>query len=168
MVATGGEVRVWRAVGRGADGTVWLWNLPSGNTLHVLSGHIAPVTCDRFTPDGKRILTASEDSTLILWDPREGTPRRAGAAAVQVIVSVGTDGRACTWEASRFKLRSTGTHEDAVTSLAFSPNTPTFLTGSADKTLKLWDYRTGRCVETLLGNRDVVHAVSVARTARSS
>lgn len=56
--------------------------------------------------------------------------------------------------------------QDAVTSLSFSPHTPTFLTGSADKTLKLWDYRTGTCLRTLLGNRDVVHAVAVSRDGR--
>lgn len=263
--------------------------------MHVLSGHTAPVTCGRFTPDGappvftlvgrhserlfaptgKKILTASEDSTLILWDPRTGQPVHklspsdarfrldgginclainpastvavlggaegglravnlvqgsvlaqmegheegasiemvafneiptvggASGASVTVIVSVGTDGRVCTWEASGFRLRNTGTHEvsrpsetsslalaptarlrharvelkqlrltlaplpqDAVTSLSFSPHTPTFLTGSADKTLKLWDYRTGSCLRTLLGNRDVVHAVSVSRDGR--
>ncbi|BGO95031.1 hypothetical protein NBRC10512_006505 [Rhodotorula toruloides] len=222
----------------GADGTVWLWNLPSGETMHVLSGHTTPVTCGRFTPDGKKILTGSEDSTLILWDPRTGQPVHklspsdarfrlegginclainpastvavlggaegglravnlvqgsvlaqmegheegasiemvafneiptiggASGASVTVIVSVGTDGRVCTWEASGFRLRNTGTHEDAVTSLSFSPHTPTFLTGSADKTLKLWDYRTGSCLRTLLGNKDVVHAVSVSRDGR--
>ena len=31
--------------------------------------------------------------------------------SVTVMVSVGTDGRVCTWEASGFKLRSTGAHE---------------------------------------------------------
>ncbi|GAA5866081.1 hypothetical protein JCM8547_000590 [Rhodosporidiobolus lusitaniae] len=227
-------------VAGGADGTVWVWNLPRGDTMHVLAGHTASVTAGRFTPDGKKILTASEDSTLILWDPRTGSPlwkltsddarfsldgginalainpastvailggaagsiravnlvkgevlaqleghedgasveavafnevptvatTSGGGASVQVIVSVGTDGRVCTWEANGFKLRSTGSHEDAVTSLSFSPHTPTFLTGSADKTLKLWDYRTGTCLKTLLGNRDVVHAVAVSRDGR--
>ncbi|GAA6013333.1 hypothetical protein JCM10207_000858 [Rhodosporidiobolus poonsookiae] len=223
----------------GADGTVWVWNLPKGDTMHVLAGHTTAVTCGRFTPDGKKILTASEDSTLILWDPRTGSAEwkltstdarfaldgginclainpastvailggfagglRAvnlvkgevlaqmegheadasveqvafndvaagvgGQASVQVIVSVGTDGRVCTWEASGFRLRSTGSHEDAVTSLTFSPlpTAPYFLTGSADKTLKLWDYRTGACLRTLLGNRDIVHAVAVSRDGR--
>ncbi|BGP57761.1 hypothetical protein JCM8202_002413 [Rhodotorula sphaerocarpa] len=225
----------------GADGTVWVWNLPSGTTMHVLSGHVTPVTCGRFTPDGKKIVTASEDSTLILWDPRTGeaihkltsadarfrlegginclavnpsstvaivggaegglravnlvqgtvlaqmegheegasieqvafneiptvnTGPNSAAPSVTVMVSVGTDGRVCTWEASGFRLRSSGAHEDAVTSLSFSPHTPTFLTGSADKTLKLWDYRTGTCLRTLLGNRDVVHAVAVSRDGR--
>ncbi|KAM0786878.1 hypothetical protein ACM66B_002303 [Microbotryomycetes sp. NB124-2] len=219
----------------GADGTVWLWNLPTGVTMHVLSGHTAPVTCGRFTPDGKRIVTCSEDSTLIYWDPRtgeaihkitasdarfrleaginavavnpastvavvagaeggmravnlvqgtvlqqmegheEGASIEAvafsevptvGAASLTVLVSVGTDGRVCTWEASTFKLRSTGSHEDAVTSLAFAPGTTTFVTASADKTLKVWDYRRGTTIKTLLGPRDVIHACAVSKDGK--
>ena len=203
--------------------------------MQVLSGHIASVTCGRWTPDGKKVVTCSEDSTLILWDPRDGSVIHklvasdarfslddginclsvnptstvaivggasgglravsltagqvlaqmqghvegssveaiaysevpiVGAASVVVIVSVGTDGRVCTWEANTFKLRATGTHEDAVTSLAFSPGTTTFVTGSADKTLKIWDYRTGACEKTLLGHRDVIHGCSVSKDGK--
>ena len=50
-----------------------------------------------------------------------------------------------------------------MTSLAFAPSTNTFVTASADKTLKVWDYRRGTSEQTLLGHRDVVHAVSVSR-----
>lgn len=39
----------------------------------------------------------------------------SGAASVTVVVSVGTDGRVCTWEANTFKLRSTGLHEVCLT-----------------------------------------------------
>ncbi|GAA5923607.1 hypothetical protein JCM1841_001298 [Sporobolomyces salmonicolor] len=130
------------AVLGGAEGGLRAVNLVQGTVLAQMEGH--------------------EEGASVEMVAFNEVPRTGGAAAVQVIVSVGTDGRVCTWEASGFKLRSTGTHEDAVTSLAFSPNTPTFLTGSADKTLKLWDYRTGQCVKTLLGNRDIVHAVSVS------
>ncbi|KAL8292441.1 hypothetical protein RQP46_001053 [Phenoliferia psychrophenolica] len=219
----------------GADGTVWLWSLPTGNTLHVLSGHIASVTCGRFTPDGKKIVTCSADGVMILWDPRTGEAAFkllpadarfrldggitcvaintactvaicggaqgglravnlvqgtvlaqmaghedgasieaiafsevpiAGAASVTVLVSVGTDGRVCTWEANTFKLRSTGLHEDAVTFLAFAPGTTSFITSSADKTLKVWDYRRGSCEQTLLGHRDVIHCCAVSRDGK--
>jgi ribosome assembly protein SQT1 len=53
--------------------------------------------------------------------------------------------------------------QDAVTSLAFSPGTTTFVTGSADKTLKIWDYRRGSCEKTLLGHRDVIHSCAVSK-----
>jgi len=34
------------------DSTVWLWQLPSGNTMQVFAGHTGPVQCGEFTPDG--------------------------------------------------------------------------------------------------------------------
>lgn len=31
--------------------------VPTGNTLYVLTGHIAPVTCGAWTPDGSLVLS---------------------------------------------------------------------------------------------------------------
>ncbi|THH33176.1 hypothetical protein EUX98_g970 [Antrodiella citrinella] len=56
------------------DSTVWLWQLPSGNTMQVFAGHTGPVQCGDFTPDGKRIITADGDGNLIFWDPRSPSP----------------------------------------------------------------------------------------------
>ncbi|KAK0563830.1 60S ribosomal subunit assembly or modification protein [Tilletia horrida] len=56
------------------DGTVWMWQLPAGNVMQVFSGHTSACTCGQWTPDGKRLLTASEDASLLLWDPRVATP----------------------------------------------------------------------------------------------
>ncbi|KAE8231978.1 hypothetical protein CF326_g2998 [Tilletia indica] len=56
------------------DGTVWMWQLPSGNVMQVFSGHTAACTSGQWTPDGKRLLTASEDASLFLWDPRSNLP----------------------------------------------------------------------------------------------
>ncbi|KZP23817.1 WD40 repeat-like protein, partial [Athelia psychrophila] len=56
------------------DSTVWLWQLPSGTTMQVFSGHACPVQCGEFTPDGKRIVTADAEGTLMLWDPRSPAP----------------------------------------------------------------------------------------------
>ncbi|GAA5939230.1 WD40 repeat domain-containing protein [Sporobolomyces koalae] len=131
----------------GAEGGLRAVNLIQGTVLAQMTGH--------------------EEGASIEMVAFNEVPKAGGAAAVTVVVSVGTDGRVCTWEASSFRLRSTGSHEDAVTSLSFSPHTPTFLTGSADKTLKLWDYRTGSCVKTLLGNRDIVHAVSLSADGKT-
>ncbi|ESK94637.1 ribosome biogenesis protein sqt1 [Moniliophthora roreri MCA 2997] len=56
------------------DSTLWLWQLPSGNTMQVFAGHTAAVQCGEFTPDGKRIISACADGTFILWDPRSPSP----------------------------------------------------------------------------------------------
>ena len=69
-----------------------------------------------FSPDGKRIVTASEDKTARLWDAETG--KQIGAPLVG--------------------------HEDGVTSAAFSPDGKRIVTASADKTARLWDAETGK------------------------
>lgn len=53
-----------------SDSNVWMWNIPSGAVMNVFSGHTGPVTCGRWTHDGKKLITASEDGSLLVWDPR--------------------------------------------------------------------------------------------------
>jgi WD40 repeat protein len=38
--------------------------------MNMFVGHAGPVTCGGFSPDGKLILTASEDATLRVWNPK--------------------------------------------------------------------------------------------------
>jgi WD40 repeat protein len=42
--------------------------------MQVFSGHGSPIQCGSFTPDGKRIVTADAEGTLIYWDPRSPAP----------------------------------------------------------------------------------------------
>ena len=78
-----------------------------------------------FSPDGKRIVTASEDKTARLWDAETGKP-------------IGEP--------------LTG-HTDGVSSAAFSPDGKRIVTASADKTARLWDAETGKPIgEPLTGH----------------
>ncbi|TYJ51323.1 hypothetical protein B9479_008109 [Cryptococcus floricola] len=101
------------------DATVWLWNLPSGNTLNVLSAHTMTSTVGLFTPSGKQLLTASIDSSLILWDPREPSP---------------------IWKSSIFtppNWPDLDPSEHGITALAVSPNGQIAAVGSAGGQVKL-------------------------------
>ena len=51
-------------------------------------------------------------------------------------------------------------HTDWVESVAFSPNGRTIASGSADKTLKVWDVNTGREIRTLTGHTRRVESVA--------
>jgi WD40 repeat protein len=48
--------------------------VPSGQTMQVFSGHTGPVQAGTFAPDGKRLLTGCARGSLILWEPRSGSP----------------------------------------------------------------------------------------------
>lgn len=94
--------------------------------MNVFSGHIAPVTCGKFLPDGKRLLTASEDSTLIVWDPKSSTP-------VHKLTS--SDGR--------FKL------EGGITSIAFNAAGSVAIIGGAAGEVRIVNLTSGQIVTSL-------------------
>jgi len=121
------------------DGTVWMWQLPSGRNMNVFSGHTAPVTCGNFLPDGKRLLTASEDSTLIVWDPKSSTP-------IHKLTS--TDGR--------FKL------EGGITSIAFNASGNVAIIGGASGELRIVNLTSGQIVTSLENHGEEASVEAVA------
>jgi WD40 repeat protein len=49
------------------DGTARLWDAASGKPLVVLHGHEGPVASAAFSPDGAKVVTASDDRTARIW-----------------------------------------------------------------------------------------------------
>jgi WD40 repeat protein/serine/threonine protein kinase len=83
-----------------------------------------------FSPDGRRLASASLDGSLKVWDARTGR-----------------------------KLVAVPTHQDTVWGLAYSPDGRRLATGSWDKTVKVWDALTGQEVLTLR-SKDKVFSVA--------
>ena len=97
----------------GADQTVRLWDLHTGQLLRTLTGHGGTVHAVAFLP-GSRALSAGEDKTVRLWDLASGrdsaptrTPRRSacwrrprtGAGSSRATPS--TPSRSGTWRGGR-------------------------------------------------------------------
>ncbi|KAJ9077545.1 60S ribosomal subunit assembly or modification protein [Entomophthora muscae] len=123
-----------------ADSSIWMFQLPSGQVMNVFSGHSAAVTCGAFTPDGKHIVTGSEDATLILWDPKSARAlwRLTGADA-------------------RF-------HQSAITNLAISDDSTLILSGSVDATAKLITLAAGEIISSFENHTDSVETIGFAHS----
>jgi WD40 repeat protein/serine/threonine protein kinase len=53
-------------------GAVKVWDAQTGRELHTLKGHVAPVGSLAFSPDGKRLASASADLMVKVWETKTG------------------------------------------------------------------------------------------------
>ncbi|MEH1934504.1 MAG: caspase family protein [Nostoc sp.] len=137
-----------------------------------LEGHSAEVLSVSFSPDGKTIVSASNDKTAILWG-RDGRKLRTltGHTGTVRSVSFSPDGKMIAtasfdhtvklWKTSDGTLiRTLNGHTAEVLSLSWSGNGETIATGSADRTAKIWQVSDGHLLRTFSGYRDFVNSVS--------
>jgi WD40 repeat protein len=65
---------------RGADHAVRVWDVTAGKEIGQFKGHQGSITALAFSPDSRRLITGSSDTTLLVWDV--GTLKPVPAAAV--------------------------------------------------------------------------------------
>lgn len=145
--AMGNRTRPLRGDSSIPDNIVTLWNI-SGDSIRNFIGHSAPVRSVAFSPDGKSILTGSDDSSAIIWSTsgallHKFSGHSGGIKSVtfspdgQSILTGSTDGRARLWSISG-SLIQTYAQPAAIYSVAISPDGLTILTGGMNNTLRSW------------------------------
>jgi WD40 repeat protein len=116
----------------------------------------------RFSPDGRRFTTTSEDATARIWDSQTGKaigpPLRHDRKRVltadfspdgQEIVTASQDGSARVWAVESGIERLRFQHGNDVECARFSPDGRLIVTASWDGTARIWDVKTGRSLFTL-------------------
>ncbi len=151
-----------------------------GTTLFTYRGHTNWVWSVAWSPDGKRIASASGDETAQVWDALDGDhlnrynghaasvyavawdPIRGTAALpVERIASASYDKTVQIWDPMFGDHFYTYTgHTDWVWSVAWSPDGRRIASAGGDKTVQVWNASDGGHVYTFRGHAAPVYAVA--------
>lgn len=134
-------------------GVIQFWNLADGKDLGSIHGHTGAIASLAFHPGGKQIASAGADGSVRVWNlptapaslPGDAMPATTAAFTADrsltacvgvlagkptVMIRTTADGK------SKGQLLG---HAAAITSVAFSTDKTKVVTGSTDKTARVWD-----------------------------
>jgi WD40 repeat protein/serine/threonine protein kinase len=164
------------------DNTIKLWSAISGEETRTLKRHLGPVTSVAFSPDGTQIVSGSSDKTIKVWSAISGEETRtltghtgyissvAFSPTGTQIVSGSGDNTIKVWnaisgeETRTLKGHQGGAspydHAGGVSSVAFSPDGTQIVSGSWDRTIKVWNAFRGEETRTLKGHTGDISSVA--------
>ena len=138
--------------------------IPSKHLHSSLNKIKHPINVVRWTPEGRRLLTASTSGEFTLWNGTGfnfETIMQAHDSAIRALeyshsddwlISGDHDGLIKYWQPNFNNVQSITAHSDPIRDLAFSPNDSKFVSASDDSTLKVFDFAMGQMESKLEGH----------------
>jgi WD40 repeat protein len=153
-----------------------LFPLSNATLIHTLVGHQKLVRSVGFTSDSQIIFSASHDKSIRYWQVASGKPQgivyeKAGFVLAnlsknnQLLFTTSEDNSIKIWDANTRKiLHKWNAHSDLINAFVVSPDGHTLISGSRDKTVKVWQLQTnsGKLIHTLIGHQGFVYALAVS------
>jgi WD40 repeat protein len=148
-----------------------VYDLESQERICRCAGHRGEVLAVRFLADGNRLLTASADRTLRVWNPDDGKPLKSiERPAAQQQIELSPDGATLAtvsnrgiqfWSVSNGELDLSHTFDNAkARGIALHPNGRQFAIATEDRTIQFVDLATGQRLITLSGHNDNITALT--------
>lgn len=135
----------------------------------MLSGHTKSVNSVDWSPDEKKLATASLDGTARIWDAQTGNELlmlegHQGRVTLAIwspdgsqIATTGEDGNIRIWNSGNGELlRNIEANNGEVYSLAWAPNSLRIFSGHGDGGIRIWQVDSGKLLETLRGHQGLV------------
>ncbi len=145
----------------------------------VIKAHTASINAVAISADNQTFATASSDSSVSLWNIKTGKhlytffgySQEVQTVALNpktpILVSGDFDGKITTYNIDTkkhcqtfFASNSPTSHKDSVFAVAISKDGKNVVSGSADKTIRLWELETGKLKRTFDGHTDKIWAVA--------
>ncbi len=150
-----------------SGGSRWLHLISSyqesHTSLRTFAGHTKQVIACDFSPDGAKLVSASWDKTLRIWDVKSGQCDQTliGNKAVNAcrfspdgkrIVSGGYEKTLIIWDARTGEpiINLVG-HSGKINSCQYSPDGKQIISAGEDKSIKIWDSSSGQLLRSLDG-----------------
>jgi WD40 repeat protein len=95
------------------------------------------------------VTAAANNPTIQVWDVSSQSLKEASSSARTI------------------PLQTLNSHTGAVSFLTFSPDGQFLISGSSDKTIKLWNAKTGQLIRTLRGHTDQIRWLAISPDSQS-
>ena len=165
-------------ISSGSDRLIKVWDLSTERQLLTLQGHGAAVNDLELDRTGHLVLSASEDKTVRIWQIPSGEERfllRLGSEwATQVVISPDTQTAITSCNDNTLKFWHVGTqntgellkslqgHQGLITSLGLSHDGELLVSGSEDRTLRLWQPHKAQLLTVLRGHQEGVNCLAMS------
>ncbi|MCU0542047.1 MAG: WD40 repeat domain-containing protein [Oscillatoriaceae cyanobacterium Prado104] len=174
----------------GIDKNTYIWFLDSKfwrtglRSCH--NKHSQAINAVAISPDGKTLVSGSDDKTIKLWNIVTGSMfynwnairtitghlEAVKALAIspdgQILVSGSADNTIKIWQLATGELLGTlEEHTKSVNAVAISPDGKIMISGSSDKSLKIWRLATGELIKTLKEHTKGINAVAITPDGRT-
>ena len=161
-----------RTLANASGETIRLWDVQTGDSKASFGNHTSSLSSVIFSPDGKTVASEDTDGNVALWDAQTGRHKAAidTERGYSTFMRFRPGGYALAFSPDGSLLSSTlkttiqlldantgeekvklEGHTGFILTAAFSPDGATLVSASRDKTIRVWDTRTGENIAKRVG-----------------